>query len=75
LYENLHLRTYLVNKPSTAKLRVKAMPKDLAEALLVMVVAMPAGIIDTTNIKHSLQRIEELEWSSTRKRGKQVSGG
>jgi hypothetical protein len=39
----------------------------------VMIIAMPAGIIDTTYIKHGLQRIKDLEWSSTRKRGKQVS--
>jgi hypothetical protein len=52
---------YLVNKPSTAKFRVKAMSKDLAEALLVMIIVMPAGIIDTTYIKHGLQRIKDLE--------------
>ena len=52
---------YLVNKPSTAKFCVKAMSKDLVEALLVMIIAMPAGIIDTTYIKHGLQRIKDLE--------------
>jgi hypothetical protein len=52
---------YLVNKPGTAKFRVKAMSKDLVEALLVMIIAMPAGIIDTTYIKHGLQRIKDLE--------------
>jgi hypothetical protein len=52
---------YLVNKPSTAKFRVKAMSKDLVEALLVMIIAMSAGIIDTTDIKHRLQRIKDLE--------------
>jgi hypothetical protein len=34
----------------------------------VMIIAMPAGIIDTTYIKHGLQRIKDLEWSSTSKR-------
>jgi hypothetical protein len=53
---------YLVNKPSTAKFRVKPMAKDLAEALLVMIIAMPAGIIDSTNIKHGLQRIKDLKF-------------
>lgn len=64
---------YLVNKPGTAKFCVKAMSKDLIKALLVMIVAMPAGIIDTTNIKHSIQSIEDLQWCPTRKREIQVS--
>jgi hypothetical protein len=38
------------------------MAKDLAEALLVMIIAMPAGIIDSTNIKHGLQRIKDLKF-------------
>jgi hypothetical protein len=66
-------KEYLVDKPSTAKLRVKSMSKDLIEALLVMIIVMAAGIIHATNIKDSIQRITDLRESSTRKEGIQVS--
>jgi hypothetical protein len=49
------------------------MPEDLAESLLVMIIAMAARIIHTTNIKDSIQRIKDLRQSSTRKGGIQVS--
>jgi hypothetical protein len=49
------------------------MSKDLIEALLVMIIAMAAGIIHATNIKDSIQCIKDLRESSTRKGGIQVS--
>ena len=57
-------QVYLVHKSSTAKFCVESMPKNLTEALLVMIIAMPAGIINTTNIKHGVQCIKDLLWSS-----------
>ena len=51
---------YLVHKSSTAKFCVESMPKNLTEALLVMILVVPAGIIDTTNIKHGIQCIKDL---------------
>ena len=62
----LSLVAYLVDKPSTAKLRVKSMPKDFVEALLVMIIAMAGGIIHTTNIKDGIQCIKDLRQSSTK---------
>jgi hypothetical protein len=51
---------YLVHKSSTAKFCVESMSKNLTEALLVMIIAMPTGIIDTPNIKNSIQCIKDL---------------
>jgi len=65
---------YLVDKSSTAKFCVESMSKNLIEALLVMIISMPAGIIDTTDIKHGIQCIKNLLHSSIRNGGKQVSG-
>jgi hypothetical protein len=45
------------------------MSKNLIEALLVMIIAMLAGIIDTTDIKHGIQCIKDLLRSSITKRG------
>jgi ERCC4-type nuclease len=67
------LGEYLVDKPSTAEFRVKSMPEDLTESLLVMIIAVAARIIHTTNIKDSIQCIKDLQQSSTRKGGIQVS--
>ena len=65
---------YLVDKSSTAKFCVESMSKNLIEALLVMIISMPAGIIDTTDIKHGIQCIKDLLQSSIRNGGEQVSG-
>jgi hypothetical protein len=49
------------------------MSKNLTEALLVMIIAMPAGIIDTTDIENDIQCIKDLLRSSIRKWRQQVS--
>ena len=63
---------YLVDKSSTAKFCVESMSKNLTEALLVMIIAMPTGIIDTPNIKNSIQCIKDL-YRSSRNGGKHMS--
>jgi hypothetical protein len=45
------------------------MSKNLIEALLVMIIAMPAGIIDTTDIENDIQCIKDLLRSSIRNGG------
>jgi hypothetical protein len=49
------------------------MSKNLIEALLVMIIAMAAGIIHAINIKDGIQSIKDLWESSTRKGGTQRS--
>lgn len=63
---------YLVDKSSTAKFCVESMSKNLTEALLVMIIAMPTGIIDTPNIKNNIQCIKDL-YRSSRNGGKHMS--
>lgn len=64
---------YLVDKSSAAKLSVESMSKHLIKAFLVMIVSMPAGIIDTTDIKHGIQCIKDLLQTDIANGGKQVS--
>jgi hypothetical protein len=45
------------------------MSEDLIEVLLVMVIAMAAGIIHATNTEDGIQSIKDLWESSTRKGG------
>jgi len=75
LLSNYLLTEMLVDKSSTAKFCVESMSKNLIEALLVMIISMPAGIIDTTDIKHGIQCIKDLRVASADDVGAGELGG
>jgi uncharacterized membrane protein len=58
---------YLVDKSNAAKFCVESMFKNLTEALLVMIMAMLTGIIDTptsrttSNVSRIYSKVQEME--------------